>query len=140
MSRFYDFDAADALVPELERVLGSLRDERAELIELRDEAVERRQAAVREGAWAGAEEDTGRELRRIELRMRGIVDRMQAEVVWLDERSIVLRDIATGLIDLPALVAGRQVWLCWRLGEERVEWWHELDAGFAGRQHLSELA
>ena len=50
-----------------------------------------------------------------------------------------LRDIETGLVDFPALVQGRQVWLCWRLGEEAVAWWHELDAGVAGRRPLEEL-
>ena len=47
---------------------------------------------------------------------------------------ITLRDIDTGLIDFPALVTGRQVWLCWRLGEGDVDWWHELNVGFAGRR------
>ena len=47
--------------------------------------------------------------------------------------------IETGLIDFPALVTGRQVWLCWRLGEGDVDWWHELDEGFGGRRPLSEL-
>jgi len=36
-------------------------------------------------------------------------------------------------------VSGRQVWLCWRRGEAAVEWWHEIDTGFSGRQPLSEL-
>ena len=40
----------------------------------------------------------------------------------------------------PLLVSGRQVWLCWRLGEESVGWWHGLDTGFDGRRPLAELA
>ena len=71
--------------------------------------------------------------------MRGLVDQMQAEVAWLDERSVLLRDIATGLLDVAALVSGRQVWLCWRLGEARFDHWHELTTGFAGRQPIAEL-
>ena len=55
------------------------------------------------------------------------------------ELGITLREIETGLIDFPALVTGRQVWLCWRLGEDDVEWWHELGDGFGGRQALIEL-
>jgi hypothetical protein len=65
---------------------------------------------------------------------------MQAGVARLDELDIVLRDIATGLIDFPALVNGRQVWLCWRLGEDEIGWWHELTAGVAGRQRIVDLA
>ncbi|MGZ6269764.1 MAG: DUF2203 family protein, partial [Candidatus Limnocylindrales bacterium] len=80
------------------------------------------------------------EARRLELRMQGLIDQMQAAVSQLDQWSIQLRDIETGLIDFPALVSGRQVWLCWRLGEGQVEWWHELSTGVAGRQRLEDLA
>ena len=75
----------------------------------------------------------------IKLRIKGIVDQMGASVARLDGWGITLRDIETGLIDFPALVAGRQVWLCWKLGEDDVAWWHELDSGFAGRRPLTEL-
>jgi hypothetical protein len=138
VTRFYDLDAANALVPDLDAILGRLRDQREELIALRDEALERKAASVPD-AGGGGPADPDPELRRIDLRMRGIVDQMQAEVTWLDERSIALRDIASGLIDLPALVNGRQVWLCWQLGEDRVDHWHELTEGFAGRHPLAEL-
>src|SRR5205814_8885486 len=76
---------------------------------------------------------------RLRLRMQGIIDQMQASVARLEELSITLRDIKTGLIDFPALVAGRQICLCWRLGEDQIEWWHELSEGFGGRRRLSEL-
>jgi hypothetical protein len=42
-----------------------------------------------------------------------------------------------GLVDFPGEIAGRPVYLCWRLGEHAVEYWHEMDAGFAGRQPLT---
>ena len=71
--------------------------------------------------------------------MQGVIDRMQAGVVRIDELGITLREIETGLIDFPALASGRQIWLCWRLGEDDVAWWHELSDGFSGRQELAEL-
>jgi len=55
---------------------------------------------------------------------------------WL---GIHLRQIETGLVDFPALVSGRPIWLCWRLGEERVEWWHETTEGFDSRRRLEDL-
>jgi hypothetical protein len=73
------------------------------------------------------------------MRMQGLVDQMQAAVIEVDSWGIVLRDIQTGLVDFPALVAGRQVWLCWRLGEDEVGWWHELSEGFGGRRRLEDL-
>ena len=71
--------------------------------------------------------------------MQGVIDRMQAGVVRIDELGVTLREIETGLIDFPALASGRQIWLCWRLGEGDIEWWHELTEGFGGRQALADL-
>jgi hypothetical protein len=150
MARFFDIDAANAALPELRTILETLRDERSQLIALRDEFA--RQAAL-EAALSGEApagerppddvEDTapgaeGR--RRLRLRMQGVIDQMQAGVARIDDLGATLREIETGLIDFPALVSGRQVWLCWRLGEGDVDWWHELGDGFGGRRPLAELA
>jgi hypothetical protein len=51
-------------------------------------------------------------------------------------RQIQIKDVDRGLIDFPALLGGREVFLCWEKGEEEVEFWHDLDAGFAGREPL----
>jgi hypothetical protein len=125
VTAFYTLDRANDRIPELEEMLTLLRAQRDELRDLK---------ATFDAAASG---DEGRRLR---LRMQGLVDQMQATVARIDGWGITLRDIDTGLIDFPALVSGRQVWLCWRLGEGPVEWWHELDDGFAGRRPLIELA
>jgi hypothetical protein len=49
-----------------------------------------------------------------------------------------VKGIEEGLIDFRTELDGREVYLCWKLGEERIEWWHDLDTGFGGRQHLPE--
>lgn len=54
----------------------------------------------------------------------------------LEEQGIVLRDVDRGLIDFPALHTGREVLLCWQLGEDDLEWWHFPEDGFAGRRPL----
>lgn len=125
MTTFYDIDGANARLPEVGDLLTLLRDQRAELIRLRDEAA--------------AEDIDETELRRLRLRMQGIIDQMQAAVGRIDSLSISLRDIESGLIDFPALVNGRQVCLCWRLGEDAIGWWHELSAGIAGRRLIVDL-
>ncbi|MFN2563507.1 MAG: DUF2203 domain-containing protein [Gemmatimonadaceae bacterium] len=58
----------------------------------------------------------------------------------LEELGIVLKDRRLGLIDFPGEVDGRRVWLCWRLGEPAIQYWHDLDAGYAGRQPLPAAA
>ena len=140
MSRFYGPADADALVPDLETVVVRLRDQRTELVGLRD-AFRAREGDLVDALIADEPTPDGDdpELRRLRLRMRGIVDQMQADVAWLDEREIVLRDIATGLLDFPALAAGRPVWLCWCLGEDRVGFWHGTDEGYASRRPLAAL-
>jgi len=49
---------------------------------------------------------------------------------------IEIKDIERGLCDFPHEREGRTVYLCWQRGEESIEWWHDLDTGFTGRQHL----
>src|SRR3954447_7714812 len=143
VTRFYGIDEASALLPELADRVGRLADQRNELVRLRDELVERRtavEAAPRESDRPRRPvRDTDPEIRRIELRMRGLVDQMQADVAWLDDRSIVLRDIPTGLIDFPALVSARGVWLCGRRGEACGDGGQELSGVLGGRRPLIEL-
>ena len=171
MTRFFDLDEANDALPEVRTILESLRDERAELIRLRDQVLLHRSpadaptiapteanvggasrpvepaettdggtAAVAPGA--GANEDPAAndpEVRILRLRMQGVIDRMQAGVARIDELGVTLREIETGLIDFPALASGRQIWLCWRLGEGPIEFWHELGDGFGGRKPLADL-
>jgi hypothetical protein len=148
VTRFYTIDTANERLPEVRDLLERLRAQRLELIGLRDLAIERlRSVRAAAGVDASAtDEDAERglvegdaELRAIRLRMQGVIDQMQAAVTRLDEWDVSLRDIETGLIDFPALASGRQVWLCWRLGEGPVEWWHELTTGFGGRRPIIDL-
>jgi len=149
MARFFDLDEANETIPELRTILETLRDERSQLIALRDEFARRTaletapgDASVERTAddAAARTSESAAERRRLRLRMQGVIDQMQAGVARIDELGVTLREIETGLVDFPALVAGRQVWLCWRLGEGNVEWWHELSDGIGGRRPLIELA
>jgi hypothetical protein len=141
MPDFYDFDRANARLPELRRTLLSLQGMREELIVLRDRIVAINAPAVSGGPGPAMRQEfeIGEETKRLRLRMQGLVDQMQAAVAQIDEWGIQLRDIQTGLVDFPALVSGRPIWLCWRLSEERVDWWHEMTTGFDGRQRVEDL-
>jgi hypothetical protein len=136
MTRFFDIDAANEALTEVGPLLATLSDQRSELIRLRDRAL----AAHSSSSGGGTAKDDREETQRIRLRMQGIIDQMAAAVARIDALGITLRDIEHGLIDFPALTGGRQVWLCWQLGEEDVEFWHELETGFGSRRPLIELA
>jgi hypothetical protein len=76
-------------------------------------------------------------LEREALSLAHEVDAFERE---LEVLGVSLKDRQMGLIDFPGEHEGRRVWLCWRLGEPAVRYWHELDAGFAGRQPLRAAA
>ena len=145
MTRYYDLDAANAAVPELDGIVSVLAEQRAELVRLRDEVLAGTGGG--EGTTTVAERRPGvgdevpvDDLRLTRLRMQGLIDQMAAGVARIDALGLTLRDIEHGLVDFPALVSGRQVWLCWQRGEATIGWWHELDTGFSSRQRLDELA
>jgi len=62
----------------------------------------------------------------------------QAEVERLAEHGVIVRDVKDGLVDFPAQRDGQLVFLCWRLGEASIRFWHEPGAGFAGRRPIEE--
>ena len=134
VTRFYAIDEANVALPEVERILTALRDQREELIALRDRVV-----AASPPDEATPTVGAAEQIRLLRLGMQGLIDQMQAGVARLVEMDITLRDISTGLIDFPALVSGAPIWLCWRLGEPDVAHWHPHDEGFDTRRPLSEL-
>jgi len=52
-------------------------------------------------------------------------------------REIQIKDLDRGLVDFPAFIGGREVFLCWERGEEDIEYWHDLESGYAGRERLT---
>ena len=65
----------------------------------------------------------------------GLNEGIQQLVEW----GIELKDLQTGLVDFPAMREGREVFLCWRLDEPEVGYWHEIETGFSGRLPVDEL-
>jgi len=78
--------------------------------------------------------DRGEQLERDAQALAREIDECQRE---LESLGILLKDRRQGLVDFPTLMGGRRVLLCWRLGEPEVQFWHEEDAGFPGRQPLT---
>ena len=65
-----------------------------------------------------------------------MVDRLRKLAEEINDSGIILRDLERGLVDFPTLWEGREVYLCWILGESDIQFWHEIDTGFSGRQPL----
>ena len=121
--KFYSVAEANALIPQLKPVLERIKKTQEELA--KDKTV----AMVREKA---AQNGGGLPARHLSALTKTLdQDRRQLEA-W----GITLRDPSIGLIDFLHKREGETVFLCWKLGESRVAWWHPLETGIAGRQRL----
>jgi hypothetical protein len=62
----------------------------------------------------------------------------EMKIVFLEfmRREIQIKDLERGLIDFPAIIAGKEAFLCWEDGEDDIDFWHDLDSGYAGREKL----
>lgn len=76
------------------------------------------------------------EVDQIERDLEKDIQRLDDFVQELRDLGVELKDYANGLVDFPTLVDGREAYLCWKRGEDEIGYWHELDAGFQGRQSL----
>lgn len=63
--------------------------------------------------------------------------RLQHCLAAIQENGCLVKSVQEGLVDFPHIREGREVYLCWKYGEEDIQYWHEVDAGFAGRTPLS---
>jgi hypothetical protein len=131
VARYFGIDEANQRLLELRPMLERLRADRDQIADIQRE--------LERGRQTNGSAEHAEELAELVDQERDIVRRMQETVQQIDDWGVTLRDISTGLIDFPALAMGRPIWLCWRLGEDDIAWWHESNSGFDSRQPLSEL-
>jgi hypothetical protein len=129
--RLFTLDEAEALLPTIVPILEAIREAHGELTAAQGEIGERLRPV--QGNGHHVDGDALGRLRESGVRAAAIVQQRTATLAELD---VELKDPSTGLIDFRSEREGRVVYLCWRLGEPRIDWWHELDAGFIGRQRL----
>jgi hypothetical protein len=128
--RYFTVGEANATLPYLRAVL---RD----VTELARELRERHERLVRlRPGERGLSEAHQEEILQARDDLERGQERMQEYEEELKQAGVELKDYFTGLIDFPSTLDGREVYLCWRLGEPEVGHWHELEAGFAGRRKL----
>ena len=121
--KHYSRDEAQALVPQLRVWLTELNRLREET-----ERFEKRLSGLNaEG------QDTGGET--VNQWISALAG-MQGMLQEFSRRDIFIKDLSRGLVDFPALIGGREVFLCWEADEDTVEFWHDLDSGYGGREKL----
>jgi hypothetical protein len=122
-TKHYTREEAQALLPQVRKWLEQLERSRERLLKY-----DKRLSALMEpGRDAGG--DVVNNWARTMADFRGVLHEFH-------RREILIKDIDRGLLDFPAIIGGREVFLCWEKDEEDIEFWHELDTGYAGRERL----
>lgn len=129
--RLFTVEQANAALPLVRAIAQDLAD-------LSSEVIERRQriAHLRGGRNANSDDPYSSELAQIEEELERDGERLEDYVEELRELGVEPKYGPEGLVDFPALIEGRVVFLCWKIGEPEITCWHEIDAGFRGRQPL----
>ena len=124
--KLFTVEEANALLPSVREILQKIQRSRRRL------GVYRQQAKL---AAEGAEQGGGGIANGVQYAV--ILTHFTEEMSELEALGVQLKDFERGLVDFPSLREGRVVLLCWQLGEgDELEWWHDMDEGFAGRTPL----
>jgi hypothetical protein len=123
--RHYTLAEASELLPRVAELVARMRSARDRLGDR-----EAREALSEAGPTNGGG-NPGRTVSEAFVELRESMAELQA-------LEIVLRDLERGLLDFPSLRDGQEVYLCWQEGEDAIEFWHEPEAGFAGRRPIDD--
>jgi hypothetical protein len=132
MSRFFSLFEAERLLPEVEGLLRGLLQLRVDYQRTETELQSLLQRIAINGGMIPPRDKIGQLKNRKDAAARGL----QTSLKKLEEIGCLLKDIDTGLVDFPTLYRGKEVYLCWKLGETSIAYWHHVDAGFPGRQAI----
>jgi len=123
--KYFTVEEANRLIPRVKAIVEGLRKIRQRLLAHRTAA---EVVAQKAGGNGGSGEASRYLFEYSETFRRGLAQ--------LEAIGVLLKDVERGLIDFPHWRDGREVYLCWELGEERIDYWHDIDAGYGGRQPL----
>jgi hypothetical protein len=124
--KIFTVQEANALLPKVRTIVHRIQRAHERLSEFREEAKKAAEAAEQGG---GGVSDG--------VAYAAALTALTVEIQELESLGVQLKDFERGLVDFPSLRDGRVVLLCWQMGEgDELEWWHDVDAGFAGRTPL----
>ena len=124
--KLFTVQEANALLPSVRQIVANIQRAHQKVARFRDEA--KRAAEAAEQGGGGISDGVA---------YAHALTQLTAQISDLEALGVQLKDFERGLIDFPSLREGRVVLLCWQMGEgDELEWWHDVDAGFAGRTPL----
>lgn len=130
--RYFNRAEAEALLPMIGKSLEEARKQKRALDDL-DEDLSRAAARI---MMLGGSIPPYQELVQKRGERQQFVTRLEEAVNQIQEMGCVVKDLDAGLVDFPSLREGQEVYLCWKMGEKRIDYWHSMDEGFASRKPL----
>ena len=132
--KYFDRREAEELLPTLTPWLEEARGEKKKIDAYKEDLT---QAASRIMVLGGTFPPFS-DLMRKKSEHDAAAARLSEIVNQIQETGCLVKDLDEGLVDFPSLVDGEEIYLCWKLGEERIGFWHGIEEGFAGRKPLDE--
>lgn len=132
--RYFKLQEAEELLPQVENWLQQAR-ERKQATDKLDQELSQAAGKI---MFLGGSIPPYAELARKKAEREQSAAKMDEAVNKIQEFGCLVKDLDMGLIDFPSLLEGEEVYLCWKLGEPRIEYWHRIDEGFAGRKRLDD--
>ena len=130
--RQFTVEEAESLLPRLTSLLLQMQEGKREHDRLQEKVTEFERTMSSNGHLVEAELNEARqEMAKAATQVNSLIEELLAT-------GCELKDIDQGLVDFRTVMDGREVYLCWKLGEDAIAWWHELDTGFGGRKPLEE--
>ena len=133
-TKHFTLDEAQSLLPVLESLLDRAIEARRAAEEIGEELQELNHKIFLSGGMFLDVDSLRKRRKAYDAQLQTVKDSL-AEI---DAIGVQVKDLDTGLLDFPCLIDGETVLLCWKMGESRIEFWHTLDGGFAGRQPLDD--
>jgi len=132
--KYFTLREAEELLPFIRPHLEEAREQKRNL-DSREEELSRASAEI---MVLGGSIPPRTRLAQTRLERDQFAEQLKESVSKVVETGCLIKDLEVGLVDFPALLRGEEIYLCWKLGERRIEYWHGIDEGFAGRKPIED--
>ena len=129
--KLFSVEEANMLLPEIRTILDEFKDRKKMFFELKEEIIELTEVV-------DSEKYRSEELSKKERIMMATSNEIENLFEEIADLGCVVKDIDNGLVDFISIFKGRKVFLCWKQGEDKVSWYHDMQTGFTGRKKISD--
>ena len=129
MKKYFTVDEAEAMLPDIENRLKILLSLRKAIQMMRTVKI----------TYEEASQENYMQGMRIQKEYHRILSEFYDSLIHLEEMGCLVKDMEVGLVDFYSLHKGREIFLCWRSGEKRIEYWHEVSGGYVGRKPINMI-